>query len=144
MAMVQRLGPIWRQRPVERTMERFLRDFWGEDPGLETWAPPVDVRQSGDEVIVSASLPGLDPKDIHVSVEDDVLTIQGGATTEQESETNSYLLRERRTGSFYRRLRLPDTLDLDKAVPEYKNGVITIRFQKQESKKARTLELKVS
>jgi HSP20 family protein len=73
------------------------------------------VVQQGDNIIVKASVPGVNPEDIDVSIENDVLTIKGQTKEEREHQEGNYLMRERRSGSFYRALRLPDTVDSDQA-----------------------------
>ena len=72
-----------------------------------------------------------------------MLTIDGKTSTESETQKGDYLLRERRSGSYHRALRLPDTVDEAKAESSYDKGVLTVRFAKQEAKKARRLEVKV-
>ena len=106
------------------------------------WPIPIDVVSEGEDVVVRASLPGLKPEDISVTLEDRLLTIQGETATDGEVEKGDYLLRERRVGRFSRSLRLPNSLDSEKAEPTYENGVLTISFPRQESNKARHLEVK--
>ena len=89
-------------------------------------------------------MPGVAPSDIHVSIEDDVLTIKGETASHFENSEGSYLMRERRNGSFHRSLRLPDTVDHDKAEPHYEHGVLTITLPKAEAKKAKHFEVKVA
>ena len=95
--------------------------------GSEAWAAPLDVVGDGDNFIVRASMPGVGPDNIQVSIEDNVLTIRGETASHFESAEGSYLMRERRSGSFHRSLRLPDTVDQDKAEPRYEYGVLTVR-----------------
>jgi len=111
--------------------------------GTSKWAVPLDVIQDGDSIVVRASMPGVKADDISVTVENEVLTIKGKSESEGEVKDGSYLMRERRSGTFHRALRLPDTIDVDKADTSYENGVVSITFPKVESKKAKRLELKV-
>ena len=74
-----------------------------------SWAAPVDVVRDGEDVVVRVSLPGIGPDDIRVTLEEGVLTVRGETGKEREQE-NGYLTRERRTGSFYRAIRLPDSV----------------------------------
>ena len=83
---------------------------------------PLDVVREGDGITVHASLPGVDPEHIDVSVEDSVLTIAAATHSEIENKQGEYLMKERRSGSFHRALRLPDTVDADLIKPVYKNG----------------------
>ena len=99
--------------------------------------------QDGDEIIVHAALPGVNPEDISVAIDNDVLTLRGQTAGEQERQEGNFLLRERRTGRFHRSLRLPDTLDTEKAQPRYNNGVLTIAFPKLAARQARQLKVQV-
>lgn len=100
------------------------------------WSITLDVVDEDDAIVVEASLPGINPDDISVSIENDILTIRGDTGGQRG---RSYLVRERRTGFFHRSLRLPDTLDVDKAQPRYDQGVLTIAFPKLATKQARQL-----
>jgi HSP20 family protein len=113
----------------------------GEGQDVENWAIPLDVVQEGDNIVVKASVPGVNPEDIDVSIENDVLTIKGQTKEEREHQEGNYLMRERRSGSFYRALRLPDTVDSDNAQPHYEHGVLSITFPKMESKRAKRLQI---
>jgi HSP20 family protein len=128
---------------MQENMDRMWRSFGfgGGDGDVENWATPLDVVQEGDNIIVKASVPRVKPEDIDVSIENDVLTIKGQSKEEREHQEGNYLMRERRSGSFYRALRLPDTVDSDKAQPHYENGVLSITFPRLESKKAKRLQI---
>ena len=114
--------------------------FYGEREG---WGIPLDVVEKDDRIVVHASLPGVDPEQVHVTVEDDILTIRAETEVDEERRNGGYLMRERRSGSFHRALRLPDTVDADKAEPLYENGILTITLPKVEARKARELKVKV-
>ena len=109
--------------------------------GTSKWAVPLDVIQDGDNIVVRASMPGIKPDDISITIENDVLTVKGESNGEVKD--GSYLMKERRSGMFHRALRLPDTIDVDNADTSYENGVVSITFPKVESKKVKRLELKV-
>ena len=111
------------------------------DRETRDWALPVDVVEEANDILVRASLPGVKPEDIDVSIEDRVLTIKAATDTGSERKEDGYLVRERRTGSFHRSLRLSDTVDADKAETTYENGVLTVSLPKVESKKSRRLEI---
>jgi|TARA_B100000809_G_scaffold218949_1_gene225830 HSP20 family protein len=115
-----------------------------ETPDPDHWSLAVDVVEADDALRVTASVPGIKPEDIEVTIESDILTIKGETDTAEiiegeEPKDESYRLRERRTGHFYRTLRLPDTLDTDNAATSYENGVLTITLPKSEAKKAKRL-----
>ena len=144
--VLRRWDPVGDLRRMEENMNRLwrtvgVRDIVGE--GAESWVVPLDVVQEAEDIVVRASLPGVRPEDVQVTIEDDVLTIKGESVVEQETKEGSYLMRERRAGSFHRSLRLPDTVDTAKADSGYRHGVLTISFPKQEAKKAKRLEVKI-
>ena len=142
---MQRWDPFSELRQMQDTMNRIWRGYRGsaEDGGFEAWAVPLDVVRKGDDIEVRASVPGVDPDNIQITVENDVLTINGQTESENEKTEGDFLMRERRSGSFHRALRLPDTVDVEQAETRYENGVVTISFPKLESKKAKKLSLKV-
>lgn len=105
------------------------------------WAIPLDVVEHEDELLVRASIPGVKVDDIDVSIENHVLTIKAETKTDAEHKEGGYLVRERRTGSFLRSLRLPETVDADQAKTTYNDGVLTVNLPKAESKKAKHLTI---
>jgi len=147
--MIQRWDPFSDLRQMQDTMDRMWRRVGtaarsSEDgPDMEAWAVPLDVTRKGDCTVIRASMPGVSPEDIQVSIEDNVLTIKGQTVRELQEEEESYLMRERRTGSFHRALRLPDSVDPDKVEPRYEHGVLTITVPKAEAKRARQLPVQV-
>lgn len=128
----------------------FNRFFTGRGPLVrntvnnsrpEAWSIPMDVVQNSDELVVTASVPGMTKDEIDVSIDENVLTIRAETKNSATGESENFLLRERRTGTYYRSLRLPDTVDYDSAETTFKDGVLTIRLPKLESKKVRKLEI---
>ena len=110
---------------------------------MHPWAwgsVPLDVLERGEDIIVRASLPGIDPKDIDATLDGNVLTIKGQTEAETEAKDAGYLLRERRTGAFQRILRLPNVVDTEKVSTRYEAGVLTVTFPKLEVKKAKQLK----
>ena len=107
--------------------------------GRRDWSIPLDIVRDGGNVTVKASLPGVNPEDIDVTVEGGVLTIKAATEVEEEREDGGYVVRERRTGSFHRSLRLSDHVDTDNVEPRYENGILTIVLPLAESKKAKRL-----
>src|ERR671914_2363046 len=136
--------PFRELRQMQGNLDRLWRDLGhggGDEGDVESWAIPLDVVQQRDNIVLKASVPGVNPEDIDVSIENDVLSIKGYTKEEREQQEGNYLMRERRSGSFYRALRLPDTVDSDKAQPHYENGVLSITFPRLESKKAKRLQI---
>jgi len=143
--VLQRFDPIREIRQMENTMNRLWRGLGasGYTEGDEYWNIPMDVIQKEDTLEVKASIPGVNAEKIDVAVEDNVLTIKAEKKTETEKEEGQYLMRECVTGSFYRALRLPDTVDTDKIESHYDNGVLTVMMPKAEEKKKKQIQVKV-
>ena len=89
--------------------------------------PSIDMAKTDDELVVSAELPGIDPKDIEVSLDGDVLTIKGEKTAEKEVSEDDRYLHERMYGRFQRRIPLPDGVSADKMTAGYDKGVLMVR-----------------
>ena len=147
--MIQRWDPFSDLRQIQDTMDRMWRRVGtdarelADGAEIEAWAVPLDVIRRDDVTVVRASMPGVAPDDIDVSIEDSVLTIRGQTGEEYTGEQDAFLMRERRSGSFHRALRLPDSVDPDTVEPHYEHGVLTITIPKAEAKKARQLRVRV-
>jgi HSP20 family protein len=102
---------------------------------------PVNVSLDGDAYIITAMIPGISPEDVKIEVLEDVVTLRGDFSSE-ENEDIKYLLRELPKGSFSRRLRLPVTLDASGAEAEIKNGVLSLRVLQAEESKAKQIKVK--
>jgi HSP20 family protein len=144
---MRRWDPFIELRRMQGNMNHLWRGFSQPSSGgggeMEGWAIPLDVVHKGDNIVVHASLPGVDPSELNVSIENDVLTIRGQTASDTEGQEGKYLMRERHTGSFHRSLRLPDTLEVDKAQTSYDQGVLTIAFPRVEARQARQLSINV-
>ncbi len=138
--VLQRWDPLFDFR---RAMNRHVRAIRLARPNTEKreWAIPLDVVEEEDEILVRASIPGVKVDDIDVSIENRVLTIKAETKSDAEHKEGGYLVRERRSGSFLRSLRLPETVDADQAKTSYNDGVLTVNLPKAESKKAKHLKI---
>ncbi len=103
---------------------------------------PVDVIVDGDDYLISAYVPGIAAEDVKIEVLEDTISISGEFAVE-ENEDSEYLLRERPTGSFSRKLRLPLLLDTTGAEAEVKDGVLSLRVPQAEESKAKQIKVKV-
>jgi len=106
------------------------------------WAPSVDIREDDKAFTLLADIPGVDPKDIDISMEKGVLTIKGERQSENIEENETYRRVERLSGQFYRRFTLPDSADPDKIEARSDHGVLTITIPKQEVAVSRRIEVK--
>lgn len=106
------------------------------------WAPPVDIRETDDAVVVHAELPGIDKKDVKLEVKDGVLTISGERRYEKDVKEENVHRIERSYGSFTRSFSLPTNIDdAEKVNAEMKDGVLTVRLPKREGAKPKAIEI---
>lgn len=145
---LMRGGP-WRElarmeREMEELMNRFFREWpWPWRAGeVRGWAPPVDMLDRKDEVILRADLPGLEQKDIEVTVEEGILTIRGERKEEKEVKEEDYYCCERWAGAFARSFVLPPGVDAEKIKATFKNGVLEIHLPKTKEVKGKKIEIK--
>jgi len=145
--VMQRWQPLRELRQMEDTMNRLWRGFGGVSgygEASEDWNIAIDVIRKPEEVEVKASVPGIKPDDIDVTVEDNVLTIKAEKKTESEHKDATYLVKEMTSGSYYRALRLPETVDTGKINCQYENGVLSIILPKAEEKKKKQIKVNVT
>jgi HSP20 family protein len=106
------------------------------------WAPSVDIREDDKAFTLLADIPGVNPKDIDISMEKGVLTIKGERQSENIEEKENYRRIERQSGQFYRRFTLPDTADAENIEAKSEHGVLKITIPKQEVAVSRRIEVK--
>ncbi len=132
------------QDQVNRLFEgSFTRDRSGH-ADLATWAPPVDIYETENELVVKADLPDLQDKDIDVRVENNTLTIRGERKFEKDVNEDNYLRVERTYGPFMRSFSLPNTVSSESIRAEYRNGVLTLHMAKREESKPKQIKISVS
>ena len=102
---------------------------------------PLDVSENENEFVVKASLPGVKPEDVQITVHGDTLTIQGEGKAEEEKKGERWHLRERRSGSFQRSLSLATPVNSDKAQAQFEHGVLTLVLPKSEQAKPRQIKI---
>jgi len=133
---------------LQRQMNRLFEDFFGRGLGLEPfahegWAPALDVEETNDAVIVKAEVPGVDPKDVDISISGDVLTLQGHKKEEKEEKGKSFHRIERSYGAFSRSVLLPAPIESEKVEAKYDKGVLEITMPKKPEAKAKTIKINV-
>lgn len=132
---------------LRHEMDRLFDRFWeGEFPTLPTaaeWAPAMDLSETKDALIVKAEIPGIEPKEIEVALQGEVLTIKGEKEEEREEKDKHYYRKERTYGAFARSLRLPAAVDGSKVTASFKNGLLTITLPKAPAAKGTTIPVKM-
>jgi len=141
---LQRWDPYRELRQMDETMNRLWRGFGSSTNTMEDWNIAIDVIQRLDEVIVKASVPGVKPEVIDLAIEENVLTLRAERKPDFSDDKSEYLIQERPMGSFYRALRLPDSVDTDKIQSIYENGVLTVTLPKAEEKKKKQIKIQTT
>ncbi len=130
---------LWNE--VDRIFDDFARGFdlkpvRSMEARMGVFTPALDVKEGEKEFIVTAELPGMEEKDIDVSIMGDRLTISGEKKEEKEEKKKNYYRMERSFGSFSRVIPLPEGIDSDKAQAEFKKGVLTVTLPKTKEAQA--------
>ena len=105
------------------------------------WMPAMDVFETEDTIVAKLELPGIEPGDVEVAVEDSTLTVTGKREFESETNEDNYHRVERRYGSFSRSIALPQTADVEKVSARFDKGVLEIRVPKAEREKPKKIEI---
>jgi HSP20 family protein len=129
---------------LREAMDRLFDDAFTRPIGLSggSVVPAIDLYQNADDVVVKATLPGIKPGDVQISVTADVLTLHGEFKQENEQKEVTYHIREQRFGSFERNIMLPTDVQTDKARADFENGILTITLPKAETVKPKTINIK--
>jgi HSP20 family protein len=131
------------QKEIDRLFERFWEPKWDEFPPLGgEWTPSLDLSETKDALVVKAEIPGIEPKEIEVSLQEQVLTIKGEKRQEKEEKDEHYFRMERSYGGFVRSIRLPVPVDGSKVSATFKNGLLTVRLPKTPAAKGTTIPVK--
>jgi len=128
-------------------MNRIFDDFFaptlGTNDELATrnWNPSADVYEEDGHYVIKAEVPGVDKKDIHVDVENNILVLKGERTEDRELKEENYYRKEMAYGKFQRSFALPKGVDADNIKADYNDGVIKITIPKPETKKPKTISV---
>jgi HSP20 family protein len=130
------------RREMDRLFERFFEAPWAELPALGDWTPALDLTEGKEAFVVKAELPGVEPGEIGVTLEGDLLTIKGEKEAKKEEKDERAHRTERTWGAFMRTIRLPAPVDAAKVAATFKNGVVTVTLPKAPGAKGTTIPLK--
>src|SRR5438105_13823734 len=147
MRTLARWEPFRGATSLQDQVNRLLNDVFerqGEESSLTAWAPAVDIYETEHELVVKADLPEIDPKDLDIRVENNILTIRGERKFEKKVNEENYLRVERSYGSFARSFTLANTVNTEAIKAEYQNGVLTLRIPKREEAKPKQIKVNVS
>ncbi|MFL5605458.1 MAG: Hsp20/alpha crystallin family protein [Gemmatimonadaceae bacterium] len=129
------------------TLNRAFDEAFNGSLGSRVWVPAMDVAERGDAYIVHTELPGVNPDQVEVSFEQNVLTVRGTKTASFDSNNEGELrvfAAERVHGSFERSVRLPEFVDADRISAKFDHGVLTVTVPKAEAAKPRKIEIATS
>ena len=130
------------RQEMDRLFDRFFEPMTEDTFALGEWAPSLDLTETKDALVAKLEVPGMDPKDIQVSLQEQLLTIKGEKKHEKEEKDERRHRIERAYGAFTRAIRLPVAVDGEKVSAGFKNGVLTITLPKTPAAKGTTIPVK--
>ena len=138
--------PWQRMAQLHREMDKIVNPRASGDSdttraATADWVPAVDIREEETRYVVMADIPGVDPKDIELHMDDGLLTIRGERKNETTEERKGYKRVERSRGTFYRRFSLPDTADVENISAKGNHGVLEVSIPKQEKAQPRRIRV---
>jgi HSP20 family protein len=132
------LFPLIRsQRPLRVASFNLFDRIFADSPAspsatpLDPWIPAIDIVETPQQIVVRVEVPGMDKKDLDITLSDGLLTIRGDKRAEQKNEQDHHLILERRFGRFSRTLRIPEMVDIAFIDANYKNGLLTVTLPKR-------------
>ena len=129
---------------LQEDMNKMLDNLWRKSSFGMGWSPNIDIAETDNNVIVKAEVPGLDPKDIDISISGNTLTIKGEKKEEKEQKDKFYHRIERSYGSFKRTIDLPVSVAIDKVEAKGNNGILEITLPKMEKAKTKKISVNVT
>ena len=148
MAII-RWEPARELQSIQQEMNRLFGTFFdspagaGDGGALRRWIPAMDLIEEDDRYVLRADLPGVREDEVHVELEDNVLTISGERKSEHEERKEGLYRLERASGSFSRSLTLPEGIDPDSIQARFDKGVLEVRVPKPEQRKPRRVAISV-
>ncbi len=137
------------EREMDRLFNNFRRSFFdvapwrGEERFAGTLYPRVDVSETDEDIQVTAELPGLEEKDVEITLSHNILTLKGEKKSEKEEKKKNYHWMERSYGKFQRSISLPAEIEADKVDANFKKGVLTVRIPKSEKEKKEVKKISI-
>jgi HSP20 family protein len=146
MRTLNRWEPFRGATTLQEQINRVFGDVLersGEESNLTAWAPAVDIFETEHELVVKADLPDVNPQDLDIRVENNILTIRGERKFEKKVNEENYLRVERAYGAFARSFSLANTVNSEAIKAEYQNGVLTLSIPKREEAKPKQIKVNV-
>ena len=146
MRTIARWEPFHGVSTLQDQINRLFNETFertGEQSSLTAWAPNVDIYETEQELVVKADLPDVNPKELDIRVENNILTIRGERKFEKKMNEENYLRVERSYGSFARSFTLSNTVNAEAIKADYQNGVLTLTIPKREEAKPKQIKVNV-
>lgn len=121
--------------------ESFVRPWSGQEPLFGREVLPLDLRDTGKEIVIEAAIPGVTPEEVDIQITGNVLTIKGERKEEKEEKEGTYIYREQSFGSFSRSVTLPTEVDVGRTKAEIQNGVLTLTLPKLEAVQPKSIKI---
>jgi HSP20 family protein len=141
------LVPATGMTALKKEMDRIFDRIWETDlptpAAFGEWSPVIDVLEGKDELIVKVEVPGIEPKDINLTLAEQILTVSGEKKYEKEEKDEKFYRVERAMGAFSRSVRLPIPVDISKVTALFKNGLLTVTLPKTKEVKGTTIPIKI-
>ena len=147
MRTLIRWEPFGGASSLQDQVNRLFSDIFErktEESSLTAWAPSVDIYETEHELVIKADLPEVDPKDLDIRVENNILTIRGERKFEKNVNQDNYLRVERAYGSFARSFTLANTVNAEAIKADYQNGVLTLTIPKKEEAKPKQIKVNIA
>ena len=147
MRTMNRWEPSRGATTLQEQLNRVLGDMLeraGDESNLTPWAPAVDIFETEHQLVVKADLPDVNPQDLDIRVENNILTIRGERKFENEVNEENYLRVERSYGSFSRSFSLANSVKSDAIKADYQNGALTLSIPKREEAKPKQIKVNVA
>jgi HSP20 family protein len=144
MSNLTRWEPVREMMSLREAMDRLFDDAFTRPISVSgvSGMPAIDMYQTNDDVVVKATLPGLNPEDVDITVTGETLTLRGEFKQENEEKETNYHIREQRYGSFERSILLPTDVESNKAKANFDNGILTITMPIAEAVKPKSITIK--
>jgi HSP20 family protein len=142
---ITRWDPFREVQTLQNRMNALFRDFSESDNALTTasFVPPVDIYEDDKKVLLKLEVPGIEEKDLDVSVENNTLTVKGERKFEKEEKEENFHRIERRYGSFFRAFTLPPTVDTEHVKADYHNGILKLELNKRPEAQPKQIKVNV-
>ncbi len=138
---LMRFDPYREFASLEERLHRAFGTTERRDESLAAWAPPVDIAEEKDRILITAELPGFRQNEISIQMENGMLTLSGERRFEKESADKAYHRIERSYGQFVRSFSLPNNVDRDKIKAKFADGLLQVELPKREDAKPRTIQI---